>query len=913
MQGDFSRWTFDKTARFRSVLLQQGRVLLDADWNEQVEITAHHDETRALDTFGRSGVPSGGEDSFRITDTAGKGPKSTAWADLRISPGRMYVDGVLVEAHGEPGGIPLGNQPDLAATDVGTGLTEPHEDGRWAFYLDVHTHHVTMDEEERLRESALGGPDTTTRARTVWQVRYREVKNPTTKCSNLHKPTWLAPDQGTMAASLAAEVPSGDPCDITAPRSYTRLENQLYRVQIHETGKNFLWSRENGSVTALLEKVTTADLPAGVHAELFVDRVGRDEDLSIGHDDIVEVTSPSLQLAGKPGYLARVVNPDGRRLPVKWLSGAGTGVKTRESLGPAPVVRRWESKPLPLTTTKTRLEGGICVQFYNEDKLQTGEHWLIPARAARLAYGLTAANGSLEWPEGDPPVRLPPHGPTRHVAPLAILRRDSAGGATTWTQESDCRLIAPTLTQLTTIDLIGGDGQEALPGEELPHAVRVVVRNGGLPVEKASVLFTPQGGTVSRKKGGTPLPPDRPIRTDEDGVAEAWWTPDKAGAHAQKLEVRRLDNGGAPTDALVVVTGRLSTADGVAWNPPGGCASFTGSKTVQEALETLVTTRELRLLGGDGQHLLAPQKVLPQQVRVIVDSACGPVDGAEVTATATTGAFVRGALPGGTRPTDLTGAADTATAVTEADGSAAFWWQPAFGPGGADTLAVRQEGDTHRAPVVVTAQAAPGGTSTAGIHIMGLTLLADPSPFQNDEPLTIEQLVRGIRVDFDAPIDFRSFFDAGQEEEPRFKPVWRVLLDLPWPLPGEVPAIQLRDGEGTGGFFGFRTVTVDTSHDVGEWSATSVVWRAASNVETWLDRLFDLMEREGWGRPVEGRFQIDGWAVTGRRGPGDREIPYRYLNGHAEAHFEGNRTRLRPTDDAIPGGRFDQWFRLVRE
>ena len=57
MHGDFSRRTFDSADGYRSVLLQQGRVLLDADLNEQSEITAHHDEVRTRDIVGRSGGP----------------------------------------------------------------------------------------------------------------------------------------------------------------------------------------------------------------------------------------------------------------------------------------------------------------------------------------------------------------------------------------------------------------------------------------------------------------------------------------------------------------------------------------------------------------------------------------------------------------------------------------------------------------------------------------------------------------------------------------------------------------------------------------------------------------------------------------------------------------------------------------
>src|SRR4029077_8423320 len=57
MKGDFSRDTFDKKKRYAQVLLQQGRVQLDADWNEQQAITRNRVETEAADVIGSSGAP----------------------------------------------------------------------------------------------------------------------------------------------------------------------------------------------------------------------------------------------------------------------------------------------------------------------------------------------------------------------------------------------------------------------------------------------------------------------------------------------------------------------------------------------------------------------------------------------------------------------------------------------------------------------------------------------------------------------------------------------------------------------------------------------------------------------------------------------------------------------------------------
>jgi len=45
MKGDFTRDTFDRTKHFSRVLMQQGRVTLDADFNEQTAIDLHYFRT----------------------------------------------------------------------------------------------------------------------------------------------------------------------------------------------------------------------------------------------------------------------------------------------------------------------------------------------------------------------------------------------------------------------------------------------------------------------------------------------------------------------------------------------------------------------------------------------------------------------------------------------------------------------------------------------------------------------------------------------------------------------------------------------------------------------------------------------------------------------------------------------------
>ena len=92
MPGDISR---DITLRARAegysrVLMQQGRVQLDADWNEQAELARHRERTLARVTFGASGVPAATPDGFLVAGERGG-------EDFGVGAGRLYVDGLLVE------------------------------------------------------------------------------------------------------------------------------------------------------------------------------------------------------------------------------------------------------------------------------------------------------------------------------------------------------------------------------------------------------------------------------------------------------------------------------------------------------------------------------------------------------------------------------------------------------------------------------------------------------------------------------------------------------------------------------------------------------------------------------------------------------------------------------------------------
>src|ERR1044071_6065434 len=346
MKGDISRDTFDPKKHYSGVRMQQGRVQLDADFNEQQAINRHRTTTEAIDVIGKSGVPkTGGGFQVGVT-TDGK--------DLTISPGRIYVDGELCSSETAeinvtviaPGNAPqnqlqvdrfsvdgrdfaTGDWPELladgkptlllqltgvdkanhrvtvggaTAADVGANNTRIRRKttynaqpdffkplvlagndpakltaGRYLVYLDVWQRHISAIDDPNIREIALGGPDTATRTKTVWQVKVARTGNVGAGSCDTASANLPPQPAGKLKARVKAEAAGANPCILPPGAGYQRLENQLYRIEVHASGAagnaqtTFKWSRENGSVVTAIE--TFAGQQVTVHD------TGRDDNL----------------------------------------------------------------------------------------------------------------------------------------------------------------------------------------------------------------------------------------------------------------------------------------------------------------------------------------------------------------------------------------------------------------------------------------------------------------------------------------------------------------------------------------------------------------------------------------------------------------------------------------------------------
>lgn len=442
--SDFSRATFNPRKHYSGVLLQQGRLLTDADVNEQVAIGRYRTETEAVDVIGRCGYPKGYPDangSFAIGVTEDN-------QDLTISAGRYYVGGLLCE-NDEP--VTLATQPDFPAAEDGlAGSSLPDEPGRYVVYLDAWHRPITAIEDPEIREPALGGVDTSVRERTTWQVRLSERPlEPGQSCADWQPPEPLS--TGRMIARTVAPPLPPEPCVISPTAGYRGLENQLYRVEIHRGGTlpvapgeqppTIKWSRDNGSVVTAINVVEGQPL----ERTLSVRDTGRDEVLGFAHDQWVEIIDERMELTQGHGQLARIESVSAPDRTITLVNGSTLPVV---DAGRAVRLRRWDNPAgaaadgIPIDGGPVDLEHGLQVEF-TPGVYRAGDYWLIPARTA-----IGSETGDIEWPEE---TALPAHGIVHHACPLAVVEFDGEG----FVAESvvDCRDSFPTLTGICAEDI----------------------------------------------------------------------------------------------------------------------------------------------------------------------------------------------------------------------------------------------------------------------------------------------------------------------------------------------------------------------------------------------------------------------------------------------------------------------------
>jgi hypothetical protein len=330
---------------------------------------------------------------------------------LFIAPGRYYVNGILVQNDGfclytdQPYYVPPADDP-LAKT-----ITSKADASYWV-YLDVWERHVTSLEDDSIRETALGGPDTCSRAQVAWQVKALDVTAGAQTSKAQKRLEWLEKKRKTLEDQLKTahstqitrikgrigdvknqialvkktlqRIQSGtafgkDDCPwpldqllsrsdalmgarlnpglqivdacITSPDSkYRGAENQLYRVEIHRGGVagEATFKWSRDNASVATEWIGTADYDM---------QVSNARGFTAGN--WIELMDDFTESQGRTGTLARLSKVQGGTLTVDKdkVSNADSIKWTKEARNPR--VRRWDHSETEDTALET--DGSILI------------------------------------------------------------------------------------------------------------------------------------------------------------------------------------------------------------------------------------------------------------------------------------------------------------------------------------------------------------------------------------------------------------------------------------------------------------------------------------------------------------------------------------------------------------------------
>lgn len=432
MSSDISRQRFNPINDFSSVLMQQGRVQLDADWNERNEILDRRWRSETIDIIGRCVVPLETVTGFEIKLSGGS---------LTIGRGRIYVHGLQAENHGdgnlefdpilaESRGVdplPHEKQPYFpkvkTAADLPEELQLPEAGGPHLVYLDVWEREVTYVEDPKLVENAVG-IDTTSRLQTAWQVRVLPNVGDGATCATPDEELtgWIdiiQPSAGRLTTKAVGVATPSDPCLIPPSGGYRGLENRTYRVEIHDGGKigdaTFKWSRDNASVASGVSAIEN-------NITLTVDRAVWDSVRRFSPGDWVEVTDDWREFTLQAGEIRQIdsVNDSSRTITLKSALTSGLFPVNLQNLTDPERhtrIKRWDQEPggpaaieVPASGTPFILEDGVQVTFTADPAggaFRAGDYWVFVARTADASVEeLTEA---------------PPRGVHHHYCRLAVI------------------------------------------------------------------------------------------------------------------------------------------------------------------------------------------------------------------------------------------------------------------------------------------------------------------------------------------------------------------------------------------------------------------------------------------------------------------------------------------------------------
>lgn len=441
MGADRARVSYDPSRHWRGVVYQEGRVTLEADWNEAETIAAEESRAQLLDIVGPSGTPDDGYGVVPVVDANGD-----ATGDLTITAGTLYVGGermvldVDLDYAAQPDWVDTDGDPMWAAPQV------PEANFAESVYLLLREQEVGAVEDPALLDIALGGPDTAGRRRILqrvvrgstlgdscaggleWIERYWERRGLTFDAA-----TMLLESSARLQVGFTTDSGSGTLCDPVAQGGYLGAENQLIRVQVAGVDENgtptLVWGFDNAY---FLYRVTVGavDAAAGT-TELTLAKAPVDQYHQPQKDQAVEVLVAAAKLtdsdyiaetSGIVTTVATAYQPDTQKLVVNTALAAPT------TDSPVIFLRVWQDTFAYDGGAVELGRTGVSVTLTSTGVYHAGDYWTFAVRPG------TPTTVSPIYPQRIEEAPQPPNGPREWLCPLALV---------TWTDGvptvTDCR------------------------------------------------------------------------------------------------------------------------------------------------------------------------------------------------------------------------------------------------------------------------------------------------------------------------------------------------------------------------------------------------------------------------------------------------------------------------------------------
>jgi hypothetical protein len=513
MAGDRARVSFDPSRKWRGLIAQQGRVTLEADWNEAAAIDQERDRLATLDIVGTVATPDQGY------GVAAAPPPATA-GDLTIGPGTLYLGGerlnldAPVTYSAQPDWLDFSTDPLWVPPAVPAAAAPPNE----LVYLLASEQEVSAVEDTALADVALGGPDTMQRQRILQHF----VRQPTqsSTCDDawsafvsslaarglrFDAESMMLESTATLQVSFTTTPGPPSPCQPVATGGYLGADNQMIRVMVTSvdgTGvPTVVWGFDDAS---FLYRVTAATYDSGsgnttiTLASAPVDSyhypvAGQAVELLRDAAELVDAgnaASPAGYIASPSGFVSPLAASYDPTLMQLVISGQPPADYLTAAT-PQLYLRVWQSTTAAPSTVATELgTTGVQVTLTSDTVFHVGDFWRFAVRPLQSAIVYPARY--LEAPQ-------PPDGPRAWACPLSVVAWDGGTAAASTCVPPFSDLVALTIAEggccTVTVgprDVDGGASLQTLIEAYANQAPVTVCLRPGTYTLPAPLVFGPE-------------------------------------------------------------------------------------------------------------------------------------------------------------------------------------------------------------------------------------------------------------------------------------------------------------------------------------------------------------------------------------------------------------------------------------